>query len=420
MNILLLGSGAREHAFAYSLAKSPRVRKIYACPGNAGMEKISICERIPEDRLENFLKTAKSRVNLVIPGSSNYAESGFMDKLLQEGIPVIGPAGTAGKIETSKAFAFDFMTRYGIKTPKTAIVFTPEEAEAAIDSHPSMTVVKCDGLAHGKGVSVYETSQDAKIKALDLLKNKKPPVIIQEKIKGTESSYIILTDGEQWISFSSCRDYKRAGEMDTGATTGGMGALSPSPDLTSELEQKIVSEIVTPLIEGLRKDNLAFRGFLSIQLMLSGNDIYVLEFNARFGDPEAQAVLSRFRGDLAALLKDCSEGRLTSAGSEVAFGKHSATAVVLARKGYPESENAIPVIMGEDKLENSRVYYSSCSFSEDRKGYDFKTGRLLTVTAVGLTPEEATEACYKDIGRLTLQNVFYRRDIGKKALPSGD
>lgn len=412
MNILVLGSGAREHSLVHSLSKSPSVHRIFACPGNAGMADIALCKRIPfRDNIE-LIKHCRDKIALAVVGSSKFVEDGTVDALVLAGIPVIGPAEDAGKIETSKAFAAKFIARHKIPAPITMIVVNEQEIDAAFAQNQNLLVAKCDGFSHGEGVKVCKDAKAAMQAAKDLLRKNGPPVILQEPLSGVECSYSILTDGQQWVSFSSSRDYKRVFENETGPTSGGMGSVSPSPDLNPELEQKIVKEIVQPVVNGMKQDNLLYRGFLSIQLMLTTEGPRVLEFNARLGDPETQSILTRFRGDLACLLKDCAMGCLTSVGSEVAFGKHSAVSVVIAREGYPESEAAAPIIEGLEKIQDSYVYFSNCRKSEDADGMKFKSGRLLSITAIGETLELAKNKVYQDISLLGLAKVHYRKDIG--------
>lgn len=412
MNILVLGSGAREHSIVHSLSKSPSVHKIIACPGNVGMADIALCKRLPfKDNLD-LIRHCRDKIELAVVGSSKFVEEGTVDALVLAGIPVIGPAEDAGKIETSKAFAAKFIARHKIPSPFTVIAVNEKEIDEAFSHNPDIRVAKCDGFSKGAGVMIGEDADQAKEAAKKLLRENGAPVILQEILAGVECSYSILTDGQQWISFSSSRDYKRALDNETGPTTGGMGSVSPSPDLTPELEDRIIEEIVQPVVNGMKHDNLLYRGFLSIQLMLTSNGPRVLEFNARLGDPETQSILTRFRGDLACLLKDCAMGCLTSVGSEVAFGKHSAVSVVLAREGYPESEAADPVIEKLENIKESYVYYSSCKRSEDSNRMKFKSGRLISITAIGETTELARAKCYQDISGLVLDRVHYRRDIG--------
>lgn len=412
VNILVLGSGAREHSMVHSLSKSPSVHRIVACPGNVGMADISLCKRLPFKDNADLIRHCRDKIDLAVVGSSKFVEDGTVDALVLAGIPVIGPAEDAGKIETSKAFSSQFIARHKIPAPFTAIVVNEKEIEAAFSANDKIRVAKCDGFSHGAGVRVCEDALQAQSAAKELLKKNGAPVILQEILTGVECSYSILTDGQQWVSFSSSRDYKRAFENETGPTTGGMGSVSPSPDLTPELEKQIVTEIVQPVVDGMKEDNLLYRGFLSIQLMLTEEGPKVLEFNARLGDPETQSILTRFRGDLACLLKDCAMGCLTSVGSEVAFGKHSAVSVVIAREGYPESEASDPIIDRLGQVCDSYVYFSNCRKSEDANRLKFKSGRLLSVTAIGETIELARNKCYQDISQLYLEKVHYRKDIG--------
>jgi len=272
-------------------------------------------------------------------------------------------------------------------------------------------VVKCDGFSRGTGVAVVNSVEEAKEAAHRLFKSFGPPIILQERVKGVECSYTILTDGNQWVSFSSCRDYKRAHDNEEGPTTGGLGAVSPSPDLTPELEERIRQRIVIPTVAGMQADKLMYRGFLSFQLMLTATGPKVLEFNARLGDPETQSILARFRGNLASLLMDCALGRLDSTGSEVAFGKHSAVSVVLARAGYPNDDEALPEILKMEDVKDSTIYHSSNDIGPSGE-WVFRTGRLITISAVGETLADARRLAYGDIEKLALRNIHYRKDIG--------
>ena len=358
-----------------------------------------------------LVQFARDNVELAVIGSSRYVSEGTVDALVRAGIPVIGPAADAGRIETSKAFAAAFMVKHNIPSPMTQVVANPREAERFLDENPWVRVVKCDGFSRGTGVEVVNSTDEAKDVAQRLFKKFGPPVILQERVKGVECSYTILTDGKQWVSFSSCRDYKRALDNEEGPTTGGLGAVSPSPDLTPELEERIRQRIVIPTVAGLQSDKLLYRGFLSFQLMLTATGPKVLEFNARLGDPETQSILARFRGNLASLLMDCALGRLDSTGSEVAFGKHSAVSVVLARAGYPNDEGSIPEISKMEEVRESTIFHSSNELGPSGE-WLFRTGRLITVSAVGETLADARRLAYADIDKLALKNIHYRKDIG--------
>lgn len=411
MKILLLGSGAREHALAFSLSKSPSVHNIFVCPGNSGMKSIASVKRIPYQDNETLIKFCKDKVDLAVIGSSRFVKRGTVDALSLAGIPIIGPAEDAGKIETSKAFASDFMTKHNIPAPITQIAVNCQEAKDIIAKNPLFKVVKCDGYSQGTGVAVTNSPEEALDAALHFLKVHGAPIILQEKLDGIECAFSILTDGNQSVSFSSSRDYKRAFDGGKGQTTGGMGSVSPSPDLTPEMEQTIIKKIIIPTVNGMKSDGLLYKGFLSVQLILTEFGPKAIEFNARLGDPETQSILARFRGDLASLLSDCSRGCLSSAGSEVAFGKHSAVSVMLARTEYPEKETENPAMSGLENILDSHIFFSHCEGRLDN--LRFKSGRAMCVTSIGETIEEAAEKCYKDIDKLKLTNLRFRSDIGK-------
>ncbi len=412
MNILVLGSGGREHAFVSALAKSPGVHKIYACPGNLGMNNVKICKRVPLRDNIGLVSYFKDKVNLAVVGSSRFVKDGTVDALSLAGIPVIGPAADAGLIENSKAFTINFINKHSIPAPTTEIVANGAEVAEALAKNPKLLVVKCDSFSRGTGVKVCKTPEEAKKIANIFLEKKGPPIILQERLSGVECSYSLLTDGQEWVSFSSCRDYKLALDNDEGSTTGGMGAVSPSPNLTPEIEKEIIETIVQPVVNGMKADNLMYRGFLSIQIMLTKEGPMVLEFNARLGDPEAQTILSRFRGDLAMLLKDCSMGCLSDFGAEVAFGKHSTVSVVLAREGYPESEAKEPTLKGLDQIKDSTVFYANCVRGEDKSDISYKSGRLVCITSIAKNLPEARNKCYDSIASLNLEGIQYRSDIG--------
>ncbi len=410
MKILVLGSGAREHALIHALARSPSVHKLFACPGNDGMK--GQCSCIPFSTNADLVRFAREHVDLSVVGSSRFVEEGTVDALMTAGIPVIGPAADAGRIETSKAFASSFMVKHNIPSPMTQVVANRLEAERFLKENPWVKVVKCNGFSRGLGVTLVD-SPAAALEAVDrLLKKHGPPVILQERLTGIECSYSILTDGNQWVSFSSSREYKRAGDGETGATTGGLGSVCPFPGLTPELEERIRTRIVTPTVNGLKADNLIYRGFLSMHLILTSTGPKVMEINARLGDPETQSILVRFRGNLAALLMDCALGRLDATGSEVAFGRNSAVSVVIARAGYPADESAEPTVKGLEELTDTSVFHSGSTWSEKDQRFTFRGGRLVTLSAVGETLAEARRKCYADLSRLSLQNVHYRSDIG--------
>ncbi|MBI3037569.1 phosphoribosylamine--glycine ligase [bacterium] len=386
MNILILGGGGREHAYAFSLVRSPSVHKVYVCPGNGGMKEICTC--IPFTSNSELVSFSKSNVDLAVVGSSEFIARGTVDSLLIAGIPVLGPAADAGRIETSKAYATAFMVRHRIPSPLSQIVSNLKEAEEFIRQNQWVRVVKCDRFSFGSGVAITQNDDETLAAVKQFLKAHGPPLILQERLTGMECSYSILTDGNQWVSFSTSRDYKHAIDHEEGPTTGGMGSVSPCPGIVTDIEQRIRECVVEPTVSGLAADKLSYKGFLSLQLMLTTQGPRVVEFNARLGDPETQSILARFRGDLASLLMDCAQGRLDSTGSEVAFGKHRAVSVVLARKGYPNEESCDPKIENIDTIKNSTAFFSGADWLASEKRWRFKTFPKLDLEAIlGCNPE---------------------------------
>lgn len=409
MNVLILGSGAREHALARTLTRSPSVLQLFACPGNRGSSGIAKC--LPFKGNAALVEAVKGRVDLVVVGSSRFIAEGTVDALRTAGIPVFGPAADAGRLETSKAYARDFLLRHRVPVPRTEVFAGVDEAVAFVRANPWARVIKADHFAQGEGVVVASSVEIAEDAIRRLWAENGGPLIVQETMAGQECSYSIITDGRRWVSFSSCRDYKRAQDGDLGPTSGGMGSVSPFPGLTAEIEFDICRRIVDPVVNGLHQEGLDYRGFMSLQLMLTANGPMVLEINARLGDPEAQSLVTRFRGDLAGIMESCIRGDLDPAGSEVAFGRSWAVSVVLARQGYPQNDDVEPQITGIDDLEDIDVFWSGTKLGTDGQPI-FTSGRLMTLTAVGNSREEARLRCYRGIDRLTLRNVTYRRDIG--------
>jgi len=412
MKVLVLGSGGREHALIHALARSPSVHRLYACPGNDGMKGLCAC--IPFSSNADLVRFARENVDLNVVGSSRFVEEGTVDALMTAGVPVLGPAADAGRIETSKAFASSFLVKHNVPSPMTQIVANRAEAERFLTENPWVKAVKCDGFSRGQGVLLVDTPQQAREAVESLLKKHGPPVVLQERLTGVECSYSILTDGNQWVSFSSSREYRRAQDGETGPATGGMGSVCPFFGVTPELDDRIRNRIVMPVVNGLKEDKLIYRGFLSLHMILTASGPKVLEINARLGDPETQSILARFRGNLATLLMDCALGRLDATGSEVAFGRNSAVSVVLARKGYPGDDSLEPRIGKLDELVDTTQFHSGSTWLDNEQRFSFRGGRLVTLSAIGESQGEARRKCYADLSRLVLENVVFRKDIGEE------
>lgn len=411
MKILVLGSGAREHALVTSLIKSPSVHKVFVSPGNDAMSEIATkINFISNHDLIEFCKA--NNIDLVIISSPKYFDKETAMYLLNSSIPLIGPVGGAEKIEESKAFIVKFLEQNKIPTPKTLIANSYDEAIKYIKNNKWISVVKSNVISKGEGV-LFANSEIEAIHALDKIAAKFGfPVLLQEKLEGIEFAYSILTDGSQWISFSSTREYKKRDDGDIGPATGGLGSISPMPTLNKELEEYIKKQIVQPLVNGLYINEISFRGFLSLSLILTSEGPKVIKVNARLGDPESQSILTRFRGDIASLLLDCARSKLDSSGSEVAFGSNYSVSVVIARDNYPYESDKEPFINGFDEVKDVYLYFSSCFQDKNTGYYKFNNGRLITITSIDGVLTEASKKCYKAISSLSLANVHFRKDIG--------
>lgn len=409
MKILVLGSGAREHALCRTLERSPSVLQLLACPGNAGIARIARC--LPFRGNDDLVAAVRDQVALAVVGSSRFIAEGTVDALRAVGIPVFGPAADAGRLETSKAFAREFLTRHGVPIPRTEVVADLDRAVTLVTTESWARVIKADHFAQGEGVIVAASAAEAEAAVRRLFAQNGPPLIVQEPLVGKECSFSIITDGQRWVSFSSCRDYKRAQDGDLGPTSGGMGSVSPFPGLEPAIEADICRRVVDPVVRGLAAERLDYKGFMSLQLMLTAEGPKVLEINARLGDPEAQSLVTRFRGDLAGLMQACVQGRLDPAGSEVAFGRSWAVSVVIAREGYPQDLQVEPVITGLDDVTDADVFWAGTRVADDGR-QQFASGRLVTLTALGISLEEARIRCYRAIDRLSTRHTVWRRDIG--------
>jgi phosphoribosylamine---glycine ligase len=415
MNILLLGSGGREHALAWKLAQSPQLAKLWAAPGNPGVAEHARC--VAFDVKNHGAVTAFCReqaIDLVVIGPEAPLVDGLADSLRSAGVAVFGPSAAAARLEGSKGFTKDLCARAGIPTAAYRRTRSHAEAVAALESFAPPFVLKADGLAAGKGVVIAETADEAWRALAEMFGGQFGPagaeVVIEEFLSGEEVSFFALTDGHAVASFGSAQDHKRAGEGDTGPNTGGMGAYSPAAVLTAELEAQVLRDIVAPTLRALRVDGTPFCGVLFAGLMLTAEGPKLIEYNVRFGDPECQVLMMRYRGDLAALLHACATGAL-AAQPAPAFSRDHALCVVMAAAGYPGPARiggALTLTGGE----RAGVKVFQAGTRQDGEQLVVAGGRVLAVSALGNNVTSAQAAAYEAVRAIDFADGFYRNDIG--------
>jgi phosphoribosylamine---glycine ligase len=421
MKILVIGGGGREHALVWKIAQSPLVEKIYCAPGNPGIAALAECVNIAVDDLDELLRFALEKgIGLTVVGPELPLTLGIVDRFKEAGLWIFGADRLAAQIEGSKAFSKDLMAKYGVPTAAYGTFTEREAAVEFIRRNGAPIVVKADGLAAGKGV-VVARSEDEAIAAVDLcLKDGAfgeagRTIVIEEFLHGEEASFLAFTDGERVLPLASAQDHKPVFDGDQGPNTGGMGAYSPAPVVTEALHERIVSEVLRPTIEGMAKEGCPFRGILYAGLMIRGEEIKVLEFNARFGDPEAQPLLMRLKSDLVPVLVACARGDIS--GITLEWHDKAAVCVVLASGGYPGPYESGFVISGLEKaqeIEDLVVFHAG---TDEKDGRIVNSGgRVLGVTALGETVGDAIARVYQGVEAISWKGAHYRSDIGFKAL----
>jgi phosphoribosylamine--glycine ligase len=417
MNVLLLGSGGREHALAWKLAQSSLLDTLYAAPGNPGIAAHATLvglDATDHAAVVDFVRAHD--VGLVVIGPEAPLVDGLADTLRAAGVPVFGPSKAAAQLEGSKGFTKDLCRRANIPTAGYVRVTSRAEAEAALASTFSYPlVIKADGLAAGKGV-VIATSQAEAAAAFDtMFDGGDAPVVLEEFLDGEEASLFVLTDGTALMSFGSAQDHKRVGEGDTGPNTGGMGAYSPAPVLTPALEQRALREIVAPTVKAMADEGMPFSGVLYAGLMLTATGPKLIEYNARFGDPECQVLMLRFAGDLVETLLAVAEERLADL-PPARFSDDVAMTVVLAAAGYPGTPKAGGAIRGIDAAEATGATVFQAGTRTDGAALAAAGGRVLAVSASGADIRAARDAAYRAVERINFADGFCRRDIGWREL----
>jgi phosphoribosylamine--glycine ligase len=420
MNVLILGSGGREHAFALKLSQSNKIKQLFVAPGNAGTHKIATNISINPTDFQAVKNTVvKNNIQMVVVGPEAPLVEGIHDFFLADAdlkkIPVIGPKKDGALLEGSKDFSKQFMQKHGVPTAKYQS-FTKENLEegfAFLETLEPPFVLKADGLAAGKGVLILNSLEEAKKELEEMVANQKfgeasSTVVIEEFLKGIELSVFVLTDGKNYKILPSAKDYKRIGEGDTGLNTGGMGAISPVPFADEAFLNKVEELVVKPTITGLQKDGIDYRGFIFIGLMNDRGNPSVVEYNVRMGDPETEVVLPRIASDLFDLFEGVANQTLDKKSFSVI--EKTAATVMLVSGGYPESYEKNKEITGFDAVEESIVFHAGTAFKENKVVSN--GGRVMAVTSFGDTIEEALEKSYKSIDAIHFNKMNYRKDIG--------
>ena len=423
MNVLIIGNGGREHAIAWRVKQSPQAGKVYVAPGNAGTATEPGVENVPIDTLDfpALVAFAKSHdVALTIVGPEAPLVAGVVDYFREHGLRCFGPSQNAAQLEGSKAFTKDFLHRHGIPTAKYRNFTDIDAAIAYVHEQGVPIVIKADGLAAGKGVIIPQTFAEAESTIHDMLSGNKfgnagHRVVIEQFLRGEEASFIVMVDGNNVLPFATSQDHKARDDGDKGPNTGGMGAYSPAPVVTQDVHEKVMREIIMPTVNGMRADGNPYTGFLYAGLMIADNgDVNVIEFNCRFGDPEAQPVMMRLQSDLITLCNAAIDGRLDQ--QSAVWDPRPAVGVVLASGGYPDAYAKGDVIsgLGTNTATDRKVFHAGTTL----RGKDVVTngGRVLCATALGATVTQAQHAAYELIGTLHWNNVYFRRDIAYRAI----
>jgi len=412
MNVLLLGSGGREHALAWKLAQSPLLERLYAAPGNPGIaEHAEIVDIAVNDHRAVIDFCLRHSIGFVVIGPEAPLVAGLGDNLRTMGIAVFGPNKAPAQLEGSKGFTKDLCAREKIPTAGYVRCESRDGALASLEDFGLPVVIKADGLAAGKGVTVAFTHEEAEGAVQAIFAEAGASVVIEEFLEGEEASLFVLTDGEAFVSFGSAQDHKRVGDGDTGPNTGGMGAYSPAPVLTPALEAQAIDEIVRPTIEALARVGTPYSGVLYAGLMLTPTGPKLIEYNARFGDPECQVLMLRFTGDLLELMLAVAKGELASHPAPT-FAAKTALTVVMAANGYPGTPETGGAIAGIEQAEatGAKVFHAGTRMEGDT--LVASGGRVLNVTALGDTVKEAQEAAYRAVDAIDFPTGFSRRDIG--------
>ena len=419
MRVLVVGGGGREHALVWKLRQSPKVKEIFCAPGNVGIAQMATCVNIQAEDVPGLLTFAQQeQIDLTVVGPEIPLTNGIVDIFQQQGLKIFGPSRAAAEIEGSKALAKDIMAKYNIPSARYATFDTAEEARAYVKKYGAPCVIKADGLAAGKGVIVAMDEETA-LAAVDFIMAERAfgqagdRVVIEEFLEGEEVSILAFVDGETIVPLVSSQDHKRVGDQDTGPNTGGMGAYAPAPVYTPELAEVVEREILYPTVKALAAEGRPYRGVLYAGLMVTPTGPKVLEFNARFGDPETQPVLSLLETDLVDIIEAILQGKLAE--QPVQWKDRAAVCVVMAAAGYPGSYEKGQKITGLEEVLEGVVVFHAGTTSRDGQVVT-AGGRVLGVTTTGKDIKEAIKRVYQGVEAIHFAGAHYRKDIGQKAV----
>lgn len=424
MKILVVGSGGREHALVWKISKSPLVKKIYAAPGNAGISRLAECVDILSDNIDGLLAFAKKEaVDLTVVGPEGPLCKGIVNLFQENGLKAFGPSKEAAELEGSKVFCKNLLRRYGIPSANYRVFNQARAALQFIKQSQFPVVVKADGLAGGKGAVVCHTESEAVV-AIEAMMEKKvfgkagEQVVVEEFLNGVEASVMAFTDGTAIVELESTQDHKRVYDGDRGPNTGGMGAYTPAPVASERDYSRVIREVLVPIVHALNKEKRRFRGILYAGIMFTKSGPKVLEFNARFGDPECQPIVMRLNSDLVPLLEAAIEGRLDQVKAE--WHQDAAVCVVVCAQGYPGHYEKGREIRGLEKLQGWQRGFVFHAGTAEKQGRVLTSGgRVLGVTALGSDIQEAVREVYRAIGEIQWDGMHYRKDIAQRALRQG-
>ena len=423
MKVLIVGSGGREHAIAWKISQNSKVDKIFAAPGNAYNKVIKNCENINLKTSDDILNFAiKEKVDLTIVGSEELLVDGIVDKFQKNNLTIFGPNKETAMLEGSKAFAKDFMQKYGVKTAKYQSFTDKKKAIKYLDEMSYPVVIKASGLAAGKGVVIAQNRKEAEETLNDMMTNKVfaaagDTVVIEEFLDGVEISVLSVTDSEVIIPFISAKDHKKISEKETGLNTGGMGVIAPNPYYTKTIEEKFIQNILNPTLKGIKAEKMNFTGIIFFGLMVANGEVYLLEYNMRMGDPETQAVLPLMKSDFLDIINSALSKDLKNI--KIDWENKSACCVVMAAGGYPVKYEKGNLISGLEKFDinnsDNKVFFAGVKEENDK--FYTNGGRVLNVVSIQDNLEKAIEVAYKNVKEISFKDNYYRKDIGTLYVP---